>query len=260
LRGAIVAAKGLTISFPTRDLINLTKEAQLALHNETAKVLETLGEGLLAKVQQAYVDKGRGDTGSDGIKWEPLQLGSLLARQRRSGRLVDPGEKDAKHVTPTKTKGVGRLHKVNKVHKADADLYQQAIDAGALKVISGGKTKNKSGEDVFKKGTIFGVMRGKDGSTKEALKKRISPGSGGYQIGVDTGLQIGTLQPGKSGTAGPSLEYTPGAVTVAAAMTYSPHFDKLRPIMSEHIPPAWLDELEELVIDHGAKVLETVFK
>lgn len=254
---------GLSIQMPVDALTTSVNEIKKKLVTDGQEMLEVVGVALLGKVQQAYVDKSRGGTGSDGIKWEPVQLGTLIARQRRTGRLVDLGAKDTKHAPASKTKGLGRLHKVNKVHAADADIYQQAIDAGAMKVVHGGKTKNKKGETVFKKGTIFGMVRDKKGSQKEALKKRITPGAGGYQIGVDTGLQIGTLQAGKKtkpGSTGPSLSYEPGAVVVAAATNYAEYFDKARPIIPDHLPEDWIKEFDELLEEFGSKAIETEFE
>ena len=254
-------AKRLKVTFPTRDLINMTKQAQLALANEMQEILKVVGENLLAKVRRTYVDKGRGEKGEDGITWQPIQLRSLLARMRRSGHLVSPGRKDHPLTTGVLTRGTSRFQKVRKADAANSIVLRQAVHAGLLKVLSGGLTNDKDGKPVYKKGTLFGVVKHRrSGRTADSLKQRISPQGGGYAIGQDTGRQLDTLAPGANGNAGPSLKYDNDTVTVAATMNYSPYFDKLRPIMPESILPRWLDELEELVEEHGAKVIESALK
>ncbi len=246
---------GLSIKFPTEELLNLTKEAQVELYARTNDVLDVIGIELLTLVQEAYIERGRGGVGSDGIKWLPIQLGTLLARQRGSGRLVDPDAKDAKHTTAAKTKGLGRLHKVKKTHALDTKAYQEAIDAGAIRVVKGGKRKNKDGEDVFRTGTIFGLVRDKKGGTREALKKRVSAG---YEIGRNTGNQLMTLQPARfTGGDSSNMEFTATSVTVGAAMNYSKYFDEHRTIIPDPLPAAWLEQLEQKAAEKGGEIFET---
>ena len=104
-------------------------------------------------------------------------------------------------------------------------------------------------------GTKFGCGMGLCGACTihidgVAVRSCITP------ISAATGKQINTLQPGRSGDAGPSMVFEPSAVTVGAAMSYSPYFDKQRPIVPDHFPPKWLEELQERATEYGAKVLE----
>jgi hypothetical protein len=236
-----MASPGIHINFDVDPLIERTKRAELALHQHQSDLLDILGQMLLAQVQQAYVTKSRGGTGEDGIQWDGIQLGSLLARMRRVG-----------HISAVKKTQTGAEFQVKKSNKANSAVFGAIVKIGAGKVVASGKGKGKFGT-----GTTIGLKKGrKTGTVAETLKKIVSPTAGGYEIGRDTGKQINTLQPGKSGDAGPSILVESNTVTVGAAMSYSPHFDRQRPIIPEHLPQKWLDELQEQATEYAAEIVE----
>lgn len=254
---------GLTITLPTEELTKSIEDVKEYLVSNAHQMLDLVGQALLAHVQEAYIVKARGGTGDDGIKWDWIQAGTLLARMRRAGHLTRPGQKDAKHTTGKAAAGLTHFMKIKQpggkkyeeARQANNAVLRRLASAGVIKTVTGGK-----GDARFKTGAIIGIVKDKKtGTIRESLRKRISPSQGAYEIGRDTGMQVNTLQPAKRGSAGASMEFEPGAVTVGAAMDYSEYFDKARPIIPEHIPEAWQAEFDELLEDFGGKVLETEF-
>lgn len=71
------------VDFPVAELTAGVDAAALALRQRRREVLESVGQQLLALAHQAYIDKARGGTGSDGIKWAPLKVATVLGRLRR---------------------------------------------------------------------------------------------------------------------------------------------------------------------------------
>lgn len=74
--------KGLSITFPTRELVNLSNEAQRALAAEAHQVLDIVAVAVLSFTALDYVTKARGGTGTDGVKWDPLTAATIRKRKR----------------------------------------------------------------------------------------------------------------------------------------------------------------------------------
>jgi hypothetical protein len=220
-----------TFEFPQAQLEGIGIRAQSRLRQGTRDLLEVMGVSLLANVKTAYIAKSRGAKGEDGIKWDSITAQTLLQRLRRSGT-----------IKPTKAKGV---YVVKKGNKENAALLTKLARIKAIK----GVARNKKGERFGTGSQIAVRKQNKDAS------KNVAP-SGAYQIGVDTGLQLNTLQPGYQGSGGSSIEYDNLGVTVGAAMNYSEYFDKWRPIIPEVLPEKWIKELEDLIQIEGTKIVQ----
>lgn len=264
---------GLQVYIPTDKLLAQAHRAEQSLRQHTQDILETMGKSLLELILEAYEEKSLGKIGSDGVQWEPIQLGTLLARLRRTGFIgkpkpgketeavqkaqADPAKagvhKDAKN-----TKTAIRLNKTNK--ELDRVLVNLRL-SGILVTLKHSKG-NAAKKMVFSAGHIFGIAKDKKtGRVSDTLKRRITPQEGGYQIGVDKGMQRQSLQPGKGkGDAGPNLLYAESSVTVGATMHYSPEFDKHRQIIPDKLPDAWLTEIEKTVAEYGAELIQHAFE
>lgn len=73
----------MRVVFPDAELAAGVDAAILALHQRRREMLENVGRELLELARQAYLDKSRGGTGSDGIKWAPLKVNTVRARLHR---------------------------------------------------------------------------------------------------------------------------------------------------------------------------------
>lgn len=242
---------GLSIFIPTANLLRKSHEAEQSLIDHTHEMLELMGVSLLSMTQLAYLEKSKGGVGSDGITWDSIQFGSWLARQRRAGRIIPLKQKKG-----TKRKDTSHHFMLKKGSPQEDDIYDQMINGGALKQLAAGKKSKKS---KYTSKTVFGVTR-KDGSAKDSLRRTISPAAGGYQIGIDTGLQLNSLMPGRTGDTGANLLYSASEVVIRAAMHYGKHFDKRRAIFPAHLPKDWLDQLQALIVDYGGTIVEEIFK
>jgi hypothetical protein len=82
-------------------------------------------------------------------------------------------------------------------------------------------------------------------------------------IGIDTGQQRDSSQPGYQGTDGKGGNIE-GSVstqtTVGYGRSYSKFFDQARPLFPAEMPEKWQQELEELAAEQGAKIVQDVFK
>ncbi|MDB5338403.1 MAG: hypothetical protein JWN70_4022 [Planctomycetaceae bacterium] len=73
----------MRVVFPEAELTAGIDAAALALRQRRRDVLERVGQELLELARQAYIDKSRGGTGSDGIKWAPLKVDTVRSRLPR---------------------------------------------------------------------------------------------------------------------------------------------------------------------------------
>ena len=101
-----------SITFPFQELREVVDEVSTRLSSDRREVLEALGTELLKLAREAYLVKARGGTGSDGIKWDAIQLRSLRRRQRRGStpvktdagtrtRLTNRADNQTKRIAPS---------------------------------------------------------------------------------------------------------------------------------------------------------------
>lgn len=260
---------GVSIRMPVDKIKRTLKEATDKIASELPDIAEAVGLALLSDVQQDYRTKGRGDAGADGEKWPPIQIGTLLRRLRRTkqiGKLKPTDQKDTNAaLASNRGKNVGSVFRLNKGHTAHDDLFTTLKKAGHVVILKAGRASKSDLKKriAFGAGTVFGINRTKKGKTesvKNTLRQTITPQSGGYEIGVDRGLQINTLQPAKvNGDVGPNLVVSGNAVTVAAAMTYSAAFDHDRPIIPDPLPEKWLEGYGNIAAEAGANIVHVTF-
>ena len=258
---------GIEVVFPFEELNAAADKAALDMLRSRREVLDVLGIQLLSFAQEAYVAKARGGTGSDGIQWDWIQAGTLLARMRRAGHLVRPGVKNKKNTVGPKAAGLTQFMQIKQpggkkneaARKANNSVFRRLASSGVIKATTSGK-----GDARFKTGSVIGIVKDKKtGSTKETLRKRISPSGGGYEIGVDTGMQRSSAQPGytgRDGKGGNVKKIDGDTLTVGFGRNYSEYFDEKRALFPVKLPQEWLDDLEEMAAQHGADIIERSFK
>jgi hypothetical protein len=252
---------GLSIHIPTDKLLAKAHEAQQTLEEHSRDVLELMGFSLLQMVLEAYEEKSLGKVGSDGIEWSPIQVRSLLARLRRVGQIGKLKDSDHKALAKEGKSAthLGASFRLNKSHAELDKTLVQLKRAGVIESRMKGKSVAKKGL-IHGVGHVFGVVKHKkEGTTKETLRQTISPIAGGYQIGIDKGLQRQGLMPGKGGDQGPNLTTTEDTVTVGATMHYSKDFDKRRKIIPDVVPKKWIEDIEKQVAEYGAELFHKVF-
>jgi hypothetical protein len=158
-----------------------------------------------------------------------------------------------------KAKNTGSTFRVNKGHALNDKLFHSLEKMGVLVTLKYPKS-TKPSKVTYKTGTVFGILKHKaTNRTKETLQQKISPSAGGYQIGIDKGLQRQGLMPGKGGDQGPNLTTTEDTVTVGATMHYSKDFDKRRKIIPDVVPKKWIEDIEKQVAEYGAELFHKVF-
>lgn len=85
-----------------------------------------------------------------------------------------------------------------------------------------------------------------------------------YEIGVDTGLQRASAQPGFRGPDGQggnvlNVDTAALAVTIGFGRSYSGHFDNLRPLLPADLPEPWRSECEQIITDWVEHIAEEEF-
>jgi hypothetical protein len=181
-----------------------------------ATVARALGIELLACVKEAFVEKGRGGTGSDGITWKPLSPAHVAYHRRHKGLNQKRGRaaKAGRAGRPLLTKQQDQLWR-----GVYASCLGRGDDPATAAAKAWGVTKRAGGK------TIIGVHGGET-----------------VQIGVDTGRLLASLSPGNPDNV---LVTTPGTLNVGTNVKYAAAFHARRPLYppSGVIPPAWQQRL-----------------
>ena len=233
------------VVFPARELSDAVTAVDIALRQSRRDILETIGIQLLSYAKLDYVTKSRGGTGTDGITWAPIKVGTILARLRKAGHLKSRPVAGTNRQTAVVAKTV----------KANESLFKQLARAGVKfrdkkgNVVKGNRPRSKAGNTV--------------GTTKAVREKTVTLAPGSYQIGVDTGLQLNSAGPGYKGSDGKGgniFEQNDVSVTVGFGRSYSGYFDKHRKLFPDTLPEPWRDGLEEIAAREGGKIVEDILK
>jgi hypothetical protein len=253
---------GLRIDLPIDKIRDKLQDAEAAIQDANDELLEAIGIAALSDIQQDYRIKARGGNGADGEPWAPIQVGTLLRRMRRVKAIGKLKPNDVKKTNEalksSLAKKVGSVFRLNKANKFHDKTLHTLFKMGAIVHLNVKQGKGKAAHAV---GSTFGINKGKKTNTvKETLRKTITPQAGGYEIGIDRGLQINTLQPGAVGNDGPNMTIQGKAVVIGAAMVYSEGFDKDRPIIPDPLPKAWMENYQEIAAIKGAAVVHVVFE
>lgn len=189
-------------------------------HAATA-VAKALGIELLSCVKEAYVEKSRGGTGSDGIKWEPLSPATIAYHRRHKGlnRRRGYAAKVGRSKRPLLTAAQDRLWR-----GVYARCLRQGDDSATAAAKAWGAAKKAGGK------TILGVY-----------------GKESVQIGVDTGRLLASFSPGHPDNL---LVAGPGFLNVGTNVKYAATFHKKRPFYppSGVLPEKWQERCQDVLL------------
>lgn len=199
--------------------------------NYVMPILDRMGVALLSQIQQAFIVKSRGDTGSDGIKWEPLKPETIAQRRIGVGDLLAIGVKGSK-IPKGRVRGLLTGDQDARWRKIFHQVYMRNVyemgDAAA---------KAKAGS------VAWTILKAEGAQTKLMVL-----GSRQVDILRDTGVLFRSLSPSRAGfePEGQVFEIAPGEVTVGTNIKPWHHAGipgKLpaRPFwpLDDSIPEAW---------------------
>lgn len=207
-----------------RELVGLVRAATGRAPDPTglAKGVQLrVGVTALSLIQQAFIVKSRGGTGSDGITWKPLKR-ETIAQRRTSG-----AERKALGITGKRVRGL---------LTPTEDRVWRGIFAS---VVARLRVMGVPGAEGIAARIAWAKLKSMGAKTKLDVL-------GGRQvdIGRDTGVMFRSLTPGvdarPSGAPHQVFETPTGAVIVGTNLPYAARFHKDRRLWPEDgLPPRW---------------------
>lgn len=243
------------VIFPDDEINRAINQARSNMLKNRKELLEKIGVQLLQFSQLAYEEKSRGRTGDDGIRWDPIKVGTILARLRRAGHIGRVKSSITSSASTSRRRGESRTKPfaqqtfaVKKTVKFNQDLFNELQKSGV-------EFRDKRGKSISRKGKKY--TRGTTLSVSKRSTLSASVSTIGHQIGVDRGLQRASGSPGFSSAEGKNVfEQTDVSVTVGYGMNYSGYFDMHRKLFPDKLPEHWFKELEDIArIDSEATIL-----
>jgi len=213
-----------------------------ALKARVDEIAMAAGISVLGNAQQAYEEKSRHGTGSDGIQWKDLSSKTLEARVRRRA-------------------------------PAQRIVAERAALAQEIRgILSGGitpRTRKGKGKVVPKEKAVF-QLRQVRAALKRKLDNLVIQEMSSYQIGVDTGLQRSAAAPGfadphrvwkqipPDDLGGNLFEIDAGAVVLGYDREYSSYFDYARPLFPDQLPDPWREDAEKAAGEAATEIVRDV--
>jgi hypothetical protein len=189
---------------------------------------------LLSKIQQAFIEKARGGTGSDGIRWKPLERATIAARRTTKAELRSLGVRGRRErglLTPAE----------NKQWKA---VFARTLARLRARGLDDGAAMARAAQ------TAWAVLKAKGAKTKLQVL-----GGRTVEILRDTGELLQSLTPGFEESpavpTGQILEVAPGRIAVGTRVkpwhhTGIPGKLPARPFWPPdgNLPAAWFDAVK----------------
>jgi len=207
----------------------------------TQYVLVPVAMVLLSKVAQAFIQKSRGETGSDGIRWKPLSPKTIAARR------TTRAEKKALGMTGRRTRG--------NLTPAQDRRFKDIFGTRLARFLATGMEITEAKERAGRIAWATVIAEG-------AKTKLMLLGSRKVDIGRDTGALLRSLTPGtrRPGevilspvvpTPGATpvrqrnqvLEVGGGWVMIGSLLPYAERFHRVRPLWPKTIPAVWMPEI-----------------
>lgn len=217
----------INVQFDAGDAARQLGNAARQIETEQAMCLEQLGIQILSFAKLDYMEKARGGTGSDGIKWKPDERSTIEARVRSRA--------PAKRIVERRRELAARIKEV---------------------------IRQRSGRGKGRKGWVksqLASLRKQRKAASARLQDLVDKEFASYEIGVDHGLQRASAQPGfqgGDGDGGNVFVIDQAGVTVGYGRSYSAAFDELRPLLPEIIPQSWWPALDAIAVKFGATILQ----
>lgn len=190
-----------------------------------------LGLEALAIIRENYVRKGRGETGSDGIRWDPLSP-RYLAYKRRHGPALARRRAYARRV--------GRPGRP--LLTADQDRIWRGIFVSASGRLRGEGVDPREAASLAA-ALAWNVLKRMGANTILRLY-----GTAPAEIGRDTGRLLASLGPGHHDNV---LRGERGVVICGTNVEYARHFHARRPIWPEadRMGPEWSERIGNVLRD-----------
>lgn len=188
-----------------------------------------VGVALLSQIQQAFIEKSRGGTGSDGITWPPLKR-ETIAQRRTTGQerkeLGITGKRVRGLLTPAQDKRWRAIF-ASRLARLRFDMGEAEAKARAAQI-------------------AWAVLKSEGAKTKlEVL------GGRKVDIGRDTSRMFRSFSPGMenipSGEEEQIFDTPPGRIIVGSNVPYAGHFHRKRPFwpVDGSLPEPWAEAVAE---------------
>ena len=130
------------------------KAAAADFERKKKTLLKRLGLQILSNAQLDYQTKGRGGTGTDGIKWTPLAESTIRAKNRKGNKQSGTAAKAAKKTLKgQKRGGQTKQQKAAKTFLSNAANTQIGVDSGLQRASAQPEFKGPDG----KGGNVFDI-------------------------------------------------------------------------------------------------------
>lgn len=230
------------IRFDSGETKRALQAAKADLQNEVGTLMRILGISVLSEAQQAYVTKSNGGVGSDGIQWDKLKRSTLAGRVGKRGR----GRSIIRR----------RSRLANQIRTLDRSRPVRPPAGSSPQKRRAYSERIKRTNDKIKN------LRDQRKKLRQEFERLVDAAVSRHQIGVDTGLQRASVQPGfvgGDGQGGNKFDVQGNSVTVGYGRSYSEHFDRKRTLIPGTLPKAWEQELERLTENWASDVLSRYF-
>lgn len=205
------------------------------------------GVSLLSQIQQAFVVKSRGGTGSDGVKWKPLKPATIAQRRIGKGDLAAIGVRGTK-IPKNRVRGL--------LTPAQDRRWRQVYGTRLARFMASGMSGNEARAAAAR--IAWAVVKSEGAQTKLQVL-------GGRQvdIGRDTSRMFRSIAAGqdarnvddpaatigKSGEAEQVFLTPPARVIVGSNCPYLPKFHQVRPVWPAggKLPAPWADAVSRSI-------------
>jgi hypothetical protein len=182
----------------------------------TARAVQLrMGTAALSLIQQAFLIKSRGGTGSDGVKWPPLKPETIA--NRRPAPRKRKGERPRGLLTP-----------------AQDERWRKVYGSRLARL----RAQGVAGAEALAAKIAWAVVKGEGAQTKLAVY-----GGRTVDMGRDSGRLFRSLAPGvedrPSGEPEQVFQTPPGGIIVGSNVPYAWPFHMLRKLWPADLPDAW---------------------
>lgn len=201
--------------------------------SESAAIARAMAIELLSCIKEAFIEKSRGGTGSDGITWAPLARATVAYGRRHPGlsRRRKYAAKAGRGRRPLLTAAQDKLWR-----GVYAACLRRGDDKATAAAKAWGAAKRAGGKTII--GTYGGAQ---------------------VQIGVDTGRLLASLSPGGRDNR---LAVGPGTIDVGSNVSYAAAFAARRPLYPPdgRLPEAWQERLQAVLAAALPEFIRTFLK